>query len=421
MKGVPVPHDRRVTIDNYMAMPDTFRWSNLNSEIVFPTLEVSRGHSAVRPLPRRMIDSDRFNRTTVSWGNGGLVSVLHWLANSHTDGFIALHDGHIVSEQYFGEMRPRTRHRLYSIVKPFLAVAGANELSAGTIDDHKVITEYVDELSHTGYRGATVRQVLDMQAGIEFRYWSKGIGMDDAAWKVGTPEFRQADHEMARFFRVCGFVRKLDHEVNTSIYDLILSPTKQVFAHGTVINYACPTTGVFQLILERSTNDTRAIEHLERNVWSKLGVEHNALLQHDGLGTTTPGGGLSVTLRDLARWGQLFIDKGRAGSTQVIPADFVDDLIRNPQREKGNEKSNLWGNHLHPGGGYRSYMFLPPVDPLGNVTFIAGGGYGQHCYIDPARRNVIVKLSSEIDFDVSVHRDLAAIRSLSEHLPDMVS
>ena len=37
------------------------------------------------------------------------------------------------------------------------------------LDPASVVTDYVPELSESGYRGATVRDVLDMQTGIRFR------------------------------------------------------------------------------------------------------------------------------------------------------------------------------------------------------------------------------------------------------------
>ncbi len=429
MKGIPIPNDQRVTIDNYFSTPEKFRWSNLNGDVVFATLELSKRDTPVRTLPRRMIDIDRFNQTKVSWGKGGVVSALHWLTHSKTDALLAVHDGHIALEVYFGEMGPHTRHQAYSIIKPFLATAAANELYDGTIDPNRTASYYVSELSDTAYGDATVRQILDMQAGVEYRYMPEPlkdekedkIWTEDKQWIVGTEEYRQAAHESARYMRAAGFVRKLEHEVGTGIYDAILTLKKKAYEHGTVINYACPTTGAFQLIFERATNNTRAIEHLSQKLWSRLGVEDNALLQHDGLGTTAPNGGLAVTARDLARSAQMILDNGRVGSVQIVPAEFVEDLLKNPQREKANEKSILWGDYLVPGAGYRSYMFIPPIDQVGIPTLYAGGGYGQHCLIDPVRRNVIIKLSSVWnDYETGNSRDLAAIRSLSEALPELV-
>ena len=61
-----------------------------------------------------------------------------------------------------------------------------------------------------------------------------------------------------------------------------------------------------------------------------------------------------------------------------------------------------------------------PQEPTGQTPFWTGGGYGQWCFIDVARRNVIVKFSTELDIDIGQVRDFLAIRSFSEALPALV-
>jgi CubicO group peptidase (beta-lactamase class C family) len=338
-----------------------------------------------------------------------------------TDAFLALHDGHIVAEQYFGEMTPLTRHRVFSMAKGFTATAGAQMLEEKLVDEVALASRYVPELAQTAYDGATVRQLLDMQVSIRYDYFcpkddaNKG---NEKAWEMGTDEFRHADHPQARYQRICGMVRKLEGEAYLGAYDVLFDLKDRLRPHGTVFNYACPTSLAFQLILERVSGRSM-IELLSTQLWQRLGVERPATMQIDDLGTALAHGGLAVTARDLARWGQLLLDDGRVGSEQVVPSKFLEDIQRNSNRDKFNKESNLWGFYA-PGCGYRSYFLIAPEEPSQRTRFWSGGGWGQWCFIDPARRNVIVKFSTELDVDIANARDYSAICSFSELLPEIV-
>ena len=87
---------------------------------------------------------------------------------TETDGWMVVHEGKVVAEQYAGAMEPDTLHLLMSVSKSIVGILVGALAGQGVLSVEEQVTAYVPELEHSGYRGATVRQLLDMRSGIEF-------------------------------------------------------------------------------------------------------------------------------------------------------------------------------------------------------------------------------------------------------------
>ncbi len=90
------------------------------------------------------------------------------LDDTYTDGFLVLQDGQVVTEQYPGGMPADRTHMLMSVSKSLIGCVVGILADAGAIDVTAAVDYYVPELAGSGYRGATVRDVLDMRSGIAF-------------------------------------------------------------------------------------------------------------------------------------------------------------------------------------------------------------------------------------------------------------
>ncbi|MES0101725.1 serine hydrolase domain-containing protein [Mesorhizobium sp. M0019] len=82
------------------------------------------------------------------------------LYDSYTDGIVVLHRGRVVYERYFGAFEPHLPHALHSVTKSY----------AGTlaVADSKVLAYYLPELRGSAFEDATLRQVMDMQTGLDY-------------------------------------------------------------------------------------------------------------------------------------------------------------------------------------------------------------------------------------------------------------
>src|SRR5262249_24869762 len=104
---------------------------------------------------------------------GQELTIADLLAQSCTDGFLVLHRGRIVTEQYFNGMSPDTPHLLMSVSKSVTsavagALAGRRPLyvsAPGTPLLPAPVTAIVPELARTSFDGATIQHLLDMRAG----------------------------------------------------------------------------------------------------------------------------------------------------------------------------------------------------------------------------------------------------------------
>ena len=123
-------------------------------------------------------------------------------------------------------------------------------------------------------------------------------------------------------------------------------------------------------------------------IWSKLGTEHDAQISVDYLGSPVANGGFCITLRDLARFGQMVLEGGKYNGKQIVPTDWVKDI-------RNNGKNSAWKptkyGPIWPNGFYRNQWYVTKDD---HGSFFAIGVNGQHIWINPTNRVVIVKFSS---------------------------
>lgn len=87
----------------------------------------------------------------------------------------------------------------------------------------------------------------------------------------------------------------------------------------------------------------------------------------------------NLSARDAARFGQLFLDRGRWSGKQIVPAAWVEEATR----------PHSWATRIRQGYGYM-WWTLPP-DTWGANAFYASGYGGQVIAVVPARRLVVAQ------------------------------
>ena len=115
---------------------------------------------------------------------------------------------------------------------------------------------------------------------------------------------------------------------------------------------------------------------LSEYLWQPLGAEEDGSLTLDSHGMGRLAGGISVTARDLLRFGEMMRNRGVVEGRQVVPGWWIDDI-----RENGDPKAWADGDlaEFFPGARYRSKWFT--IDPARNAL-TAIGIHGQHLYVD---------------------------------------
>jgi CubicO group peptidase (beta-lactamase class C family) len=126
-------------------------------------------------------------------------------------------------------------------------------------------------------------------------------------------------------------------------------------------------------------------------IWQPMGAERDGEITCDPLGSAIHDGGVSATARDLARFGQLLVDDGKAGGNPVVPAAWL-AATRAPDPGVREAFAATENELVLPGGWYRNQFWVIPGP--GGPVLVCLGIHGQLVYADRAARTVVVKLSS---------------------------
>ncbi len=368
MQGSPAAPQNRVTLANWQYAPYN-RWAFQHVRQILPTMPVSRGTGPVRVLAR-----DERPLSDVAFVHGARrLSVERMLAETYTDGFLVLSGGKIAAERYFNGLEPKEPHLLWSVSKSVLGALAGILVEDGRLDLEKTVADYVPELAESGWGDNAIRAVLDMQTTSD---WIEDY--DDPNSSVRRQDASNGLLPLPEEF--AGLPR--------GNYRFLPTIGRNDARRGVFV-YKSGDTDVAGWVMERATG-TRLAELVSAELWSGLGVEQDGYYTVDPSGSVLASGGLNATLRDMARFGQLVLDRGRLGGEQLVPAAWIDDI-------RQNLNDDAWRSGAYdarPRGGYRSYWWHTAND---HGAFYARGVHGQWVYVDPAARVVIVKLSSHPD------------------------
>ena len=139
------------------------------------------------------------------------------------------------------------------------------------------------------------------------------------------------------------------------------------------------------------TATARMADLVSERIWRPMGAFHDAEVTADPLGTAIHDGGVSTTLRDLARFGQMLLDHGLVEGRQVVPSSWVEEALRPPADDR-DAFARSENEPFLPGGWYRNQFWFVPGDH--GPILLCLGIHGQMVFVEHATRTVGVKLSS---------------------------
>ena len=367
MTGFPPTTPSQVTLANWQDPPFN-RWAFRHMREIIPSQLIPAGPGGGSPLPAA--DGPLPDPPVVRL-DGSTATAAEVFAGTYTDALVVLHDGRLVAEEYGDGMTAATPHLLMSVSKSVVSCVAGALAGRGQLDPGDQVTDYVPEASSSGYAGATVRDLLDMRTGVAFR-----------------ETYTALDAEVRVMERSMGW-RPAEPGDPAGMYPYLITLGREG-PHGGVFTYRSADTDMLGWVCERASG-TRMADLISALIWRPVGAERDAEITCDPLGSAIHDGGVSATARDLARFGQMLIDDGAAGSRQVVPAGWLDDA-RAP--EPGvREAFAATDNELAlPGGWYRSkFWVIPGYD---GPVLVCLGIHGQLIYADRAARTVVAKFSS---------------------------
>jgi CubicO group peptidase (beta-lactamase class C family) len=370
MVGSPPPADKIIRFGDGSAytFPKT-RWAFSHMRELVPTVAVPRGTGPVSVLPR----AERQDLDAVTFTPIGTRASMTWqqaFDANYTDGIVVLHRGHVVYERYGSMLTPERPHIAFSVTKSFVATLAGILMAEGKLDERATVGSYVPELQRSGFGDATIRQILDMTTGLDY-----------------SEDYADANSPVWALSRAAGLLPKPPGYTSPSTVYAYLASLGKSGQHGAQFVYKTPNTDALAWVLRRVSGQSLTALLRDR-IYSKLGAEQDAYFLVDQTGVEFAGGGLHITLRDLARFGEVMRLDGRFNGQQIVPKTFVDDVRRGGSRDlfaaNGSYKTL-------PGGSYHD-MWWMLHDAHGDYS--ARGIHGQAIYIDPAAEMVIARFAS---------------------------
>ncbi|WP_038976409.1 serine hydrolase domain-containing protein, partial [Bradyrhizobium japonicum] len=314
MKGFPPSPDRTITFQNgsFRNFPE-LRWAWSNVRQLVPTVNVWRGAGPASVLPREDHDIGAVASITM---DGRPMTFAKMLEETYTDGIAVLHRGKLIYERYFGALKPHKPHIAMSVTKSFTGVLAGILVTEGKIDPQAQVTDYVPELRASAFGDARVHEVMDMTTGLEY-----------------TEVYTDKNSHVWGLRRANGMAPiPPDYDGATNIFDFLVAQKKQG-EHGKAFAYKTVNTDVLAWICRRASGMTLS-DLLSECIWTPMGAEEDAHYHVDRIGTESGGGGLSTTLRDLARFGETMRNHGRFNGRQIVPSQVVEDIARGGDPEK---------------------------------------------------------------------------------------
>lgn len=345
-----------ITRANWDEGGDRSRWVYLHPSEIFPAAMLHRA-APERVLPVRL----RPEIGAFELDASHHVSLSAWLPSSPLDGFIVVHKGVILYEQY-PHMQPSDLHLIFSVTKAFVGTVLALLEDAKAVDISKPVETYLPELAGTAWAGTSVRDVADMASGME--------GAEDSAAAYLDPKHRQFQIEASLGWRVATPDMPAA-AANGDAYGL-LRLFRRVRNPGEQHVYTSANTILLADLIERTT-DHRLADVMDSEIWSKMGAEHDALLLVNDHGIPIAHAGLVMTLRDLARFGLLFTPLGRG----VLPRTFVSRLLHEGRPALLGPKNN---------GDHASYQW----DRITAAGEMEKGGFGDQLLFIDTNRDVVI-------------------------------
>jgi len=302
-----------------------------------------------------------------------------FLEETDTSGLLVLMDGEIVHEEYALGSSRETRWISWSVAKSFVSAMVGIALDEGLFESvAEPITKYVPELTGSAYDGVAIEDILEMSGG--------------ASW---DEDYGDPSSDITRFGLAIVFGYSQDE---------FAASLSREHEPGTYNRYNSTDTQVLGMLLVRVTGKTLAA-YTEAKLWQPMQMEHDAYWITDEPGMELAFGGLNATLRDYARFGEMYRNGGRWNGKQIVPESWV-------------VASTVPGKpHLQPGErpgsdtifGYAYQWWLPPSGDEGEYSAI--GVYNQFIYVNPAQGVVIAKTSANQAYgkDETTDRELETL------------
>jgi len=264
---------------------------------------------------------------------------------------LVVRNGYLVFEKYFRQGSPDRIAVIHSVTKSFMSALIGIALDKGYLKrvDQRLFDffpEYVTDDLDWRKKEIRLKHLLTMSAGLTWNDWGSElwdwvISLD---WGEYTLQLPQADYP------------------------------------GNVFNYNSSLSHLLSIILEKSTKIS-TLEFADQNLFKPLGIRQRHW-DNDPQGYYTGGFGLSLTARDLAKLGFLYLNNGYWDGQSIVSEQWV----------QASTRHRWYAHRVYGPTGYGYQWWVKEVD--GCHSYRAWGRRGQFIVVVP-KLDLVVVVTSE--------------------------
>jgi len=260
--------------------------------------------------------------------------------------FMLVRHGHVVAEGWWAPYDAETPHIFFSLSKSFTSTAAGLAIHEGklSLDDQvvKFFPEDAPPEPSENLRAMRVRDLLRMSTGHQSEpplWWASDPSLKGKTW--------------------------------TQIFFAHPVP----FKPGTHFVYNSPASFMLSAIVQKATGMT-VLDYLRPRLFEPLGFENPDWMASPE-GISAGAFGLSGRTREIARFGQLYLQKGVWNGKQLIPASWVEQATA-LQTSNGSSPKSDWDQ----GYGYQFWRSR-------HNSYRGDGAFGQYCLVLPQQDAVV--------------------------------
>ncbi|MFH1320329.1 MAG: serine hydrolase [Bacteroidota bacterium] len=330
--------------------------ASIDEYIIFENREVKAGNHQKWHLGKD------YNTKTIS-GN-----YLKTLEKYKTIAYLIIKNDSIRHEQYWEGYSENSYTNSFSMAKTIISILTGIAIDEGKIKSvNQPVGDFLEQYKEGEKAGITVKHLLTMSSGINF---------DES------------------YINPFAFPAQAYH--GTDLKKLVFN-YKVVEKPGRIFKYLSGNTQLLGFVLEEATGMTVS-EYASEKLWKPLEAKKSAWwsLDHKN-GDEKAYCCFNSNVRDFARIGQLYLNKGKWNGNQIVPEYYVEQsVIPADIIEKDGTKNKRYG--------YSWWL----IDYNGHQMFYARGILGQYIIVIPDEKMVVVRLGRK-----------RAIRHIDKHPADV--
>lgn len=263
-------------------------------------------------------------------------------------GLMILRNGNVIAEGWADPYGPEINHSMYSLSKSFTSTAVGLAVGEGLFQiTDKVVSFFPDEAPD---------EISENLASMEIRHL---LMMSAGMAKSASSSVFNAENWVEAFLQE----------------PVLKTP-------GTTFDYNTAATYMLSAIIQKVTGG-KLIDFLSPRLFEKTGIA-GATWDECPLGINKGGFGLNINTEGLARFGQLYLQKGRWNGEQVVSEAWIDEATRKQIQQEADDNGNPdW----QQGYGYQFWRSL-------HNAYRGDGAFGQFTIVIPEKQ-VVVVMSSE--------------------------